>query len=94
MYYPVASQYCRYAADYIGKAVELLKKEPAVTLSDGTTLLSHFEDAYPQLAKLDGISITTENADQYADAIWDIAYNGSTKVATLKILSAKLLSQF
>lgn len=94
VYYPVANQYGLQAAGYIEKAIELLKKEPPVNLSDGTTLLSHFETVYTQLTKMKGISVTMDNADQYADTIWEVCYNGATDVAALRIYTAKLLSQF
>lgn len=94
VYYPVANQYGLQAAGYIEKAIELLKKEPPVNISDGTTLLSHFETVYIRLTKMNGITVTMDNVDQYADTIWDVCYNGATDVAALRIYTAKLLSQF
>ena len=93
-FYVVANRYIQSADDEIKRAISMIESKSDITFSNGTSLLSECKDLHTALSALDGVSITTNNVDEYSDQIKTISYNQATDAASIKILTGKLLLEF
>lgn len=90
----LAASYVNTADGYIESAIALIESKSDITLSDGSTLLGKCKDAHTYLSQLDGITINMDNVEQHSETIRQMCYQGAVNVASIRILTSKLLLEF
>ena len=94
LYYTLANSYGLLAAQQINDAINFLKTMSEITFTDGSTMLERFETAYAVIGQMVGITVTTDNVNQYTDTIRDVCYDGAFEASLLRVSTTKLLSAF